>query len=911
MKLVFSLLLLLWLPAYGQVVSGQISRIGDSTHLEFRGRSEWNYDQPARNGDKLSYLLPAFDEATETQLRAWSCPFVKSVEINKNGPDGKYEVTFTLADKDVESFDYLTDEPSRLIIDFYRQAKAPETPSAAPVEKKQTTKSAAAPVKKAARDQYAKVEAAMRAPASDEILVVEQPAKPAKEPEYPARGIFDGSDPNYERFTIKDYQIKEEAIIASQQNIYIKFPMLKMKIERFETMMRESPEYEIKPKETKENKEARFLVELHRKRRIASFLEAYEYFIKRYPNSEYGEIVRNMKAEINIFRFLEKRDPEDYSQFRAEYRHLNEKYPDSPLAERNLLLLAYSALERGDAAEALQDLQKYELKYPDSNEMDHIKMAKAEALVILRKPKDALAIYADLEKSAKDKAIGVEAAYRVGDVYFQDREYKKAIAAYERALNTYPAFKKVFPNAQYNMSESRFWQGQYKRSLQDFVEYLKMYPTHPHGGFALTRVGELLEILGADQSRVVGAFIESYFRFPRSQGSEVARIRMLSQGLKGMKEKEERKALEEIEEIAKNSTLPRMDEFVTLMVGEGLSRRGEYRESLDRLVTYYQAHPTTASFTLFKGRILRNISDIMRDEVEKKNFIGALNFYGKYAKTWLKSSNRIDIPYFQARAFEQAGVYAQAEAAYTKIRESLMKIRNTKEEKQRRVYENMPSLEQINLRIAAVALEQRKYREALTSLNQIKGKLNPEENIERVQIGARVAEQLGDLKQAIAYLQELVKNWQGREELLAPPYLSLAELYLRTERLDDADKSLAQIEALKVKGEPVSDEVWAKTLELRGEYQFQNGQRLAAVETFTRLLEEYESKRPLSAVRYRAGRILYDEGDVMGAEKLWSGLDEKNGGFYKKLAQEKLQQAEWRDNYKKYIDRIPAAQDLK
>ena len=108
-------------PAFAQQVSGQISRVGDATHLEFAGRTDWNYDDPVKDGNKLTFVLPAFDEVTETRLRSWSCPFVKEVQINKSGPDGKYAVTFVVADQSVESFDYQTDEPSHLVIDFYKR----------------------------------------------------------------------------------------------------------------------------------------------------------------------------------------------------------------------------------------------------------------------------------------------------------------------------------------------------------------------------------------------------------------------------------------------------------------------------------------------------------------------------------------------------------------------------------------------------------------------------------------------------------------------------------------------------------------------------------------------------------------------------------------------------------------------
>ena len=231
--LVFWLALLSVSPVFAQQVSGQISRVADATHLEFSGRTEWNYDDPVKDGNKLTFVLPAFDEVTETRLRTWADPFIKEVQINKNGPDAKYAVTFVLTDASVESFDYQTDEPSHLVIDFYKRT-AEDGPASKSVATTGPTKSSAGskPTAKSdgkskkERDEYTKIDGS-RSPASDEILVgpgiTPVPDKPSAQ--FPTVGVFDGSDPNYERFNLKEYEVKEDAIIASQQNIYIKFPM--------------------------------------------------------------------------------------------------------------------------------------------------------------------------------------------------------------------------------------------------------------------------------------------------------------------------------------------------------------------------------------------------------------------------------------------------------------------------------------------------------------------------------------------------------------------------------------------------------------------------------------------------------------------------------------------------------------
>jgi tetratricopeptide (TPR) repeat protein len=418
--------------------------------------------------------------------------------------------------------------------------------------------------------------------------------------------------------------------------------------------------------------------------------------------------------------------------------------------------------------------------------------------------------------------------------------------------------------------------------------------------------------LGADQQKSVGAFIEGYFRFPESQGSEVARIRMLSQGLKGMKDREKKRAIDEIDAIAEKSQLPQIQEFVTLMKSDGLSRRGEFKNSLDLLVGYFQDHPTTANLPVFRGRILRNISDVLKEEVENKNFINALSFYGKYSTTWLKNSNRIDTRYYQAVAFEHAGVLSEAQKSLLNIREDLKKIVGTKEEKERNVYEHLPTVSQVELRLAAIANEERRYRDAFNHLSAIKSLKTTSEEIERVQIGATVAENMGDIKQAIQHLQKLLADYSAQPELVVKAELHLARLYMRENNLTDVNKHLVKLEEAKAKSsQALSDDDWLKTLELRAEWLLQNNQKLAAVDTYTKLLEQFEGQYPLASVRYNAGKILFDEGDLRGAEKIWSQFDDKSGAFYARLAREKLQQAEWQDSYKKYIDRIPAATGLK
>ena len=224
----------------------------------------------------------------------------------------------------------------------------------------------------------------------------------------------------------------------------------------------------------------------------------------------------------------------------------------------------------------------------------------------------------------------------------------------------------------------------------------------------------------------------------------------------------------------------------------------------------------------------------------------------------------------------------------------------------------MPSLASVNLRLAATSAQLRKFKDSFDSLAKIKEtkSLSPSEKVEMVALTARVAEKRGRIGMARRNLSELIDAWQGRPELLATTYVHLASLEYKSKKFQEAEEILLEVERLKEAGNDVDKDVWFKTLELKGRVLERLGRKVAAVEAYSKILDEYQGSRPLGSIRYKAGRILFEAGNVKSAEKLWNGLDPENNAMYLKLAKEKLANAKWEDDYKKYISRIPAAAKL-
>ncbi len=913
--LVLGLVLLDSSLGLSQTIVGEVTTVGDAAHLEFKGLKNWPYSV-VRKGKNIQLTVPAFDQKTLLDIKTWAHPFFSKVTIDTNGPDNSYVINFSVKNESIESFDYLTDQPSRLILDFYidseKQKKIVQKRKAKSLNKKTVRQ---VKIKKD-RSKYTKLNSQSRAPAGSELLTVDKGdggtvGKTTKATIHFQSGLYDSGDPNYNRFRIKKYQIKEESIIASQQNIYIRFPMLKMTSSQLGQILESPPEYIIKPKETSENKQARFLLTLFEKNRNAVFLKTYKFFKNKYPNSKYMQIIKHMAADTNYRMWKKNKKEYFYKKSMNLYAGLLKKYPNSPLAERTKLIMAYTELERGRSLSSIQNFNQFVEAFPNSDELDRARFAIAESFLLINKFNSALEIYEDLTKNHKDPLSSVEADYRKGDIFFQKGEYKKAIDHYRNAISKHKSFESLYPNANYNMGESHFWTGEYYKGLQKYIRFIQLFPNHEHNPFALTRIGEILEILGADPTMYMGAYMESFFRYQNADGAHVARIRMLSKQMKGMRDKELRRTLREMNKLGESEVLQKNEEFVTLMITDGFRYKKDYDMALKYLVKYYQKNPTSANLSLFRKRIVDNITDSINDKINDDDFIAALRLYDTYRQTWLQNITRYDIPYFLGRAYELANVFDEAQKIYESTYKKINKISGTREEVERKVREYLPSVQTLNLRLAAVMTYQRKYAKAFKYLGKINNpkKLSHKEQVERVKIAAIVYEERGLIKKSIEHLKTLIADWEGKEQLLSGVHLKLASLYMKKKQFTNAEVSSQQVIDLHETSNGklgLSDDELSSALKIKGDAILAQGRKMESVSIYLSLLDKFEENQELDYIRYKAGHIIFNQGDLKGAEKVWMGLEGKKNKFYLQLAKEKIESAKWRDSYSKYIDRIPA-----
>jgi tetratricopeptide (TPR) repeat protein len=918
----FIFLILLLLSTFAQAANkGLIQNAGDTVHVEFSGSEEWDYDlskAPIKNGNVVTLKIDPISEGTVSDLLKFSSQMVKSVKVEKNGPDGKYLIHFEVAEG-VENFDYQTDQPSRLIVDFFRQ---PDEKQKAVVPLKKETAEKSISLETQSGKSLATGE--KRSPANDTLVVAKDGPiqnEISTISNEKRTGIFDGGDPDFERFSIKDYEVKEEAILAARDNVYIEFPMLRIEIPYLADLMSKPPIYEIKPKDSRENKEARLLQTLFAKKRYAVFLKTLKWFQDKYPDSEYDEMLKFMLADVHFALWKEQGNIADFDVAMLRYRQAIEKYPQSALVERTWMLMGFATFDRGDALGALRLFQKHIEERPNSANRDLSRLALANCHLKLKNYEEAFKQFDLVESQAKDGKFKFDAAFSKGDVYrfraplAQTKEetdlfFRRSIEEYRKALEKYSVHANNYPNSWYNQAESYFGLQDYRKALDVHREFVKRFPSHEYAAFSMTRIGEMLDVLGADKSRVVGAYLETFFRYGESPSALVVRIRLVSQRMKGMKDKEVAPAVEEVMKLSETSQLNKIKEFTTIMVSDGFASRKNYDEAISMLHKYYQAYPTLADKKVIGKRIIKHITDKIHDEVEDGNFIAALSTHGKHIKeSWLKSADRIDLRYNLGRAYELAGVSKQADELYRETLNRIFSLKGTPKLKAVAAIEDLPSEEQLNLRLGATALKNGKLNESYEYLKAIKnpGAMNEREQIERVQLAAILMDKKGDPESSVRYLTELIDTWRGRPNLMADPIYDLALMQIKLGKKDVAMKALERVKNLQTESGVVDKHTHLRALEKLADLQMEAKNVEGAIATYNEILKDYEEKKPLTSMRYNLGKIHFDRGELQKAAEVWQELKGKsNADFWYNLAQENLKGAQWGEDYKKYIKRIPA-----
>ncbi|MCB0371023.1 MAG: hypothetical protein KDD45_16775, partial [Bdellovibrionales bacterium] len=108
------------------LVKGKVIFQDETIHMEFSGKKDWDYSIDRKDEKKkrfIQVLVDPLDAESKKRFLDFKSSLIKKVSIIPKQEDNKTLIQFQIS-QNLESFDYLVDDPSRLIIDLYEKPEA-------------------------------------------------------------------------------------------------------------------------------------------------------------------------------------------------------------------------------------------------------------------------------------------------------------------------------------------------------------------------------------------------------------------------------------------------------------------------------------------------------------------------------------------------------------------------------------------------------------------------------------------------------------------------------------------------------------------------------------------------------------------------------------------------------------------
>ena len=252
---------------------------------------------------------------------------------------------------------------------------------------------------------------------------------------------------------------------------------------------------------------------------------------------------------------------------------------------------------------------------------------------------------------------------------------------------------------------------------------------------------------------------------------------------------------------------------------------------------------------------------------------------------------------------EKLGLNKEANSSFARLAMRMEKLKGSKEEKERRVFEYYPSFDSVELRLATTSYALGKRASAVDYLKKIKNvdSLKPNEIHDYYVTLSKLSFDAKDYKNALDLVLVARKVEISDKEKRDKFHVYLSRVYEKNGQFDEAIAFLEKYyDESKSKGD--RDQIYVQS-RLFHAYK-EKGMVEKAIETGEQLLADYETKYDLDKERFHLGELHYMNNSLNKAEKVWKDLDKK--GVWAELARNKVEADQWSKQTNESLKRIPA-----
>lgn len=876
----------------------QVNHMNEVTHIEIEGLGSSDY-QINKNQKTVTLKVNNLDDKKLAILKGYTDKHIKRIDIQKTPALDQDVITLQLVSNKVEMFDYLTDAPSSLSIDFYfdDEQLTDKTVSVENNEKSKNKKNAEG------KDKNNKESSVERKLASSEFIKTIDNVSLLSDIE----GINENSNEsvsvknktgkkpnkNYSVKNTLDFDVDKikfplDILIEAQDKVFLNFPILLNESEYLESIVKKAVSYEVPEAKDQETKDFIKAKKMFDKKEYKFFFKAKKIFNKKYSKSKYAEMISYMTADALLEIYKIEKDEEVLSEALTLYDSLVAKYPNSNLRERTHLLLSYLRMKEKKYLDAARSLKSYQEIYNTSPLVENIKRILAQALMRSKQYRDAGKIYEEL-LSSPTKETKQAATFDIGDTFLEKKDYSNAIRYYKLALAAYPKESKKYPNVHFNLAQALFLTAEYKESLIHYRYFIQDHPLHSYSSYAWTRIGEILEIAKKEENEWRGFYNESIFRFNNEEGARVARIHLICNDAIKTSEDKLPLYLKELELLSKEVAINYIQDFIAFKLSDVYFNRGKYELAADHLIAFFKDSKVPVEVEKFHKRIGRALAGLLREEIHSGTADTAIAALNKYDALWLNKSKIKEFNYLKARVYQKAETYSLAEKYFKDYLKSIDGFDFNK------TSEKLPRSSAAYIYLSKVQMSMNKVPNALENLDKINlDEVSSSDQMEFFRLKRDIAVGRSDWEDAESNALK-IKNYNKQD------FLDLANIY---EKNSNYAQAVNTIDKYVNEFKPTENEKF-KVLKLKVNYLSKANSKDKYKSFLARFYDEFkDSKNNFDKEKYELGKIYIEEESQKDAQDVLSKISENS--IWAKLASEQLEQKNWNKKYKKYIDRVPA-----
>ncbi len=242
---------------------------------------------------------------------------------------------------------------------------------------------------------------------------------------------------------------------------------------------------------------------------VTSLLE----FVRRFPRKKYAPYALNLIGKI---RFHQER----YDEAIQDYEFMIEAYPDSELLPDAYYNIADAYYNKGEYETALNQYKFVWETYPTHGLANESLKSMEYCLIALGREAEAVEILQNYIEKNPDSRFTEGLAFKKADMFYSGKRYKDAVAEYDAFINKYPDSDKV-PEVLYQKAKSYISMNDKPEAVKTLDRIVAEYPKSEYAPIAILEHG-LMEASGTDIQKADSIFSVLQTKYPTHESSAQA-----------------------------------------------------------------------------------------------------------------------------------------------------------------------------------------------------------------------------------------------------------------------------------------------------------------------------------------------------------------------------------------------------